>query len=57
MIIIGEKINGTRKQVTKAIQNRHLYIDPLITAIATDTQSGPKAFDTMRKIKNESPVL
>jgi len=32
-----------------------LYVDPLITAVATDTGSGTTAFETMRRIKEEFP--
>ncbi|MBU0993209.1 MAG: dihydropteroate synthase [Proteobacteria bacterium] len=52
LAIIRSLVEMTRNG---GLPDRNLYIDPLITTIATDTQSGPKAFDTMRKIKDEFP--
>jgi len=37
------------------LPDENLYIDPLITAIATDIESGNTAFDAMRRIKEEFP--
>jgi cobalamin-dependent methionine synthase I len=37
------------------LPDEKLYIDPLISAVATDTGSGSIAFETMRRIKGEFP--
>ena len=37
------------------LPDEKLYIDPLISAVATDTGSGSVAFETMRRIKVEFP--
>jgi len=34
-----------------------LYVDPLVTTIATDNQSGVVAFETIRRIKEEFPRI
>jgi 5-methyltetrahydrofolate--homocysteine methyltransferase len=39
------------------LPDEKLYIDPLITAVATDTGSGTTAFETMRRIKEEFPEV
>lgn len=39
------------------LPDEKLYIDPLVTAVATDTGSGTTAFQTMRRIKEEFPVV
>jgi len=39
------------------IEHDRLYFDPLVIAIATDTNSGLKAFETMRGIKAEFPKV
>jgi 5-methyltetrahydrofolate--homocysteine methyltransferase len=37
------------------LPDRNLYIDPLVTTIATDIESGNNAFNAMRRIKEEFP--
>ena len=39
------------------IPDEKVYVDPLVTAIATDTLSGVVAFDTIKIIKKEFPDL
>lgn len=52
--IIDRLINMTRKG---GLADSKLYIDPLITALSTDTQSGIRAFEAMRTIKKEFPEV
>lgn len=37
------------------LPDNQLYIDPLVTTLATDTASGQRAFEAMRQIKNAVP--
>lgn len=37
------------------LEDGSLFIDPLVTALATDIESGNKAFDTMRRIRAAIP--
>lgn len=37
------------------LPDNHLYVDPLVTAIATGTESGNVAFQTMRRVKESFP--
>ncbi len=50
--IIERLIKLTRKN---GLLDKQLYIDPLVTTIATDNNSGVTAFETIRKIKNTFP--
>ncbi len=38
------------------IPDESLFIDPLVTALATDTESGRTAFECMRRIREEFPT-
>jgi 5-methyltetrahydrofolate--homocysteine methyltransferase len=50
--IIQRLIELTRKN---GLLDKQLYIDPLVTTIATDNNSGIIAFETIRKIKDAFP--
>jgi 5-methyltetrahydrofolate--homocysteine methyltransferase len=50
--IVARLINLTRNG---GLPDNNLYIDPLITALSTDIQSGIRAFEAMRAIKKEFP--
>ncbi|WP_291464586.1 dihydropteroate synthase [Desulfobacula sp.] len=50
--IIERLIKLTRKS---GLLDNRLYIDPLVTTIATDNNSGVTAFETIRKIRNAFP--
>lgn len=52
--IICDLIDMTRKN---DLPDENLYIDPLITTIATGTESGNMAFETMRRVKEEFPKV
>ncbi|MBW2322961.1 MAG: methyltetrahydrofolate cobalamin methyltransferase, partial [Deltaproteobacteria bacterium] len=39
------------------LPDENLYIDPLITTLATDTESGNRAFEAMRLIKEQFPAV
>ena len=52
MKIIRDLVQKCR---AKGMQDELLFIDPLITTIATDNQSAITAFETIRKIKAEFP--
>lgn len=41
----------------KGLGETQLYVDPLVTTIATDNQSGLTAFETIRRIKQEFPHI
>jgi cobalamin-dependent methionine synthase I len=50
--IIRNLVNVTRQN---DLPDENLFIDPLIAALATDTESGNMALETMRRIKEEFP--
>jgi len=52
--IIRDVIDMTRQN---DLPDENLFIDPLITALATDTESGNMALETMRRIKEEFPKV
>lgn len=52
MAIVREIIRETDRV---GLERDKLYLDPLVMALATDTSSGIKTFETMRKIKAEFP--
>jgi cobalamin-dependent methionine synthase I len=52
LAIVRQVIHETDKA---GIAHENLFVDPLVIAIATDTSSGLKAFETMRGIKAEFP--
>jgi 5-methyltetrahydrofolate--homocysteine methyltransferase len=52
--IISRLIGMTREG---GLADEHLYIDPLITALSTDTDSGIRAFEAMRAIKSAFPKV
>ena len=54
MDIISRLIGMTREG---GLADKNLYIDPLITSLSTDTQSGIRAFEAMRTIKKEFPEV
>ncbi len=39
------------------LPDKNLYIDPLVTTLATDQESGKRAFETMRLIKEQFPEV
>jgi cobalamin-dependent methionine synthase I len=52
--IVGRLIDMTREG---GLPDKNLYVDPLITALSTDTESGVRAFEAMRVIKQEFPEV
>ena len=52
LAIVRQVIHETDKA---GIVHEKLFVDPLVIAIATDTNSGLNAFETMRGIKTEFP--
>jgi len=52
--IISHLVEMTRKG---GLADDHLYVDPLITTLSTDTESGNLAFDAMRSIKKAFPEV
>jgi cobalamin-dependent methionine synthase I len=52
LVIIRTLVGMTRQG---GLPDENLYIDPLITTIATGTESGNMAFEAMRRIKEEFP--
>jgi len=54
MSIVQNLVSMTREG---GLADEKLYIDPLITAAATDITSGNIAFEAMRTIKNEFPKV
>lgn len=52
--IISRLIKMTRDG---GLADKNLFIDPLITALSTDTDSGVRAFEAMREIKNQFPEV
>ena len=52
--IIRRLVKLTRKG---GLADHKLYIDPLVTTIATDNNSGILAFETIRRIKQEFPEV
>ena len=57
----GDRLAIVRKLVGLCKRNNlpeeRLYVDPLVTTIATDNQSGLIAFATIRAIKSEFPAI
>jgi cobalamin-dependent methionine synthase I len=58
---VDERLSIVRSlvELTRAgrLPDEKLYIDPLITAVATNTGSGSITFETMRRIKQEFPEV
>jgi len=54
MEIVRHLVGLTRKA---GLPEKNLYIDPLVTAVATNTESGNLAFSVMRQIKEEFPEI
>ena len=54
MTVIRNLITETRKA---GIPDNKVYIDPLVTALATGADSGIIAFETMRKVRLEFPEV
>ncbi len=56
-----DRLEIVRRLVGLCLENglteSQLYVDPLVTTIATDNQSGIVAFETIRRIKQEFPDL
>jgi 5-methyltetrahydrofolate--homocysteine methyltransferase len=56
-----ERLEIVRRLVGLCLENglieSQLYVDPLVTTIATDNQSGIVAFETIRRIKQEFPNI
>lgn len=52
--IVRTLIEMTRKG---GLPDKNLYVDPLVTTIATSTESGNMAFETIRRIKEEFPEV
>ncbi|MGD8229131.1 MAG: methyltetrahydrofolate cobalamin methyltransferase [Desulfobacteraceae bacterium] len=52
LAIVRQVIHETDKA---SIAHEKLFVDPLVIAIATDTNSGVNAFESMRQIKKEFP--
>jgi 5-methyltetrahydrofolate--homocysteine methyltransferase len=50
--IIQELLEATRQA---GIPDKHMYIDPLVMALSTNTQSGEVFFDTIRTIRKDAP--
>ena len=54
LVVIRRLIGMTRDG---GLADEKLYIDPLIMTIATDTQNGNIALESMRRIRNEFPQV
>jgi len=54
MEIVRHLVGLTRKA---GLPDKNLYIDPLVTAVATDTESGNLAFHVMHQIKEAFPEV
>ena len=56
---VDDRIRIIRRLISETraigISDERVYIDPLVLSIATDTESGKVALNTMRAIKNELP--